>query len=69
MVLQSQKTGCVWKTPFCKSGHISRNELVGSLVVAGSACDQANFTYMEHPQNQMVLDDIPTCSIGMKGLH
>ena len=22
MVLQSQKTGCVWKTPFRKSGHI-----------------------------------------------
>ena len=22
MVLQIQKTGSVWKTPFCKSGHI-----------------------------------------------
>ena len=28
MNCQSREIGCVWKTPFCKSGHIYSNESV-----------------------------------------
>ena len=33
MVLQSQKTGCVWKTPFRKFGHICRLDKYDQLLL------------------------------------
>ena len=57
MVLQSQKTGCVWKTPFRKFGH----KLLAKLakIMREEIFESANIQVIFHPNESAYFSESP----------